>query len=102
MKLSTVCPACSQPVTIWRVMSAPTPWHLRCGNCHVRLRAPGLTVPALVAEVVIGVPLGVFARQMLAAGERREGILSIIAAVAILELVISLVLVNRVKLQAKP
>jgi hypothetical protein len=101
MKLSTLCPACGQPVTIWRVMSAPTPWHLRCGGCHVRLRAPGLTVPALVAAVVIGVPLGVFAQPMLAAGERREGILLIIAAVAVFELIVSFVLVNRVKLVAK-
>jgi len=101
MKVQTSCPACDKPITVWRVMAAPTPWHLKCGSCHARLRAIGLTAPALVVAVLVGLPLAWFVYTKMQVHEGRAALLVAVAAVALVELLLSVVLVNSAKLEPK-
>jgi hypothetical protein len=58
MKTSAPCPACSQSIPLWRVMTAPTPLHLRCPHCLRPLRAKNLTLLMVVGGIALGVLLG--------------------------------------------
>ena len=54
MKYSTPCPACGEPVTLGRIIAAPTPWHLKCSKCKSRLVVRWQT-PIVVSEVAYAV-----------------------------------------------
>jgi hypothetical protein len=101
MKTATSCPACSKPVTLWRVMAAPTPWHLKCGACDARLRVVGLTGPAVAVAVAIALPLGWYAQAMVATGQTRSALVIAVGAIVIFELLMSIVLVNSATLEPK-
>ena len=58
MKTSAPCPVCKKPISVWRVMMAPTPLHLRCPTCLRPLRAKNLTLPFVIGGIAIGVILG--------------------------------------------
>jgi len=101
MKLETPCPACDKPVSMWRVMAAPTPWHVRCGACKASLRPVGATVPALIVAVVAGLAFTLATRPLVAAGEYRRTLLWGAATIVILELVLSFIIINWTKLEAR-
>ena len=52
MKYSTPCPACGEPVTLGRIIVAPTPWHLKCSKCKSRLVVRWQT-PIVVSVIVL-------------------------------------------------
>lgn len=58
MRTTTTCPACEQPVSLWRIMSAPTPVHLYCPSCKTRIRPKGWTIPSIIFAVVMGLVIG--------------------------------------------
>jgi hypothetical protein len=71
MKVTTSvpCPFCTRSISVWRVMTAPTPLHLKCPSCYRPLRARNLTLPLVVAGIAVGVILG----QRLLEQARAEG-----------------------------
>ena len=39
MKTSVICPACQASISVLRIMAAPTPFHVKCPTCRVRVVA---------------------------------------------------------------
>jgi hypothetical protein len=58
MRTSVPCPACQKDISVLRVATAPTPLHLRCPHCLRPLRVRNLTLPLVLAAIVLGVAIG--------------------------------------------
>ena len=102
MKKTTNCPACEQPVSVWRIMSAPTPLHLSCSSCKTKVRPRGWIVPTLIFALVVGIALGLSLTQLY-----RDDHLPLIGAIAIavgilviIEFGLSLLICNKAALEA--
>ena len=55
------CPGCRAPLSVVSIVSAATPYHLKCGACKLPLRVRGWTEPvALAVTVGVGVVLGLW------------------------------------------
>ena len=78
MKTTATCPSCEQSISIWRIMSAPTPVHLFCPSCKAKVRPKGWTIPSLIIALAIGFALGFSLSQFY-----RDDQLSILGAIAI-------------------
>ena len=96
MRISAPCPVCSQPLSVWSVMRAPTPLNLRCGHCLRPLRARNLTLPLVLAGLVFGVLLGkrLIDEARLVGGLPVRGLLLGLALVVAFDLLASLAIVN--------
>lgn len=90
MKTATPCPSCRQPITLGRVLRAPTPFHLSCSGCGARLRVRGTVTPA---ALVIAILLGLVLADVL----RTHGMRALVPTIVIVlvaELVAGLVVLN--------
>jgi hypothetical protein len=103
MKTSATCPACSKPIPLWRVMTAPTPLHLRCPHCLRPLRAKNLTLLMLAAGIALGVILGekLLEEARLENGLPVRGLLLGILIVVVFDFLASLAIVNVGKLSRR-
>jgi hypothetical protein len=55
MKYRTPCPTCGAPVSVWRIMSAPTPFGYKCSKCGKKFCARGWAwITVVVALLAIG------------------------------------------------
>ncbi len=97
MKYRTRCPACDETVSVWRVLAAPSWWHLRCSRCNKRLAT--VWTPALVAltilEIVAAVAGGVAVGFLFVNGISLWYILPLAAVVVLLDLLTSILIVNK-------
>jgi hypothetical protein len=104
MKFSTECPneECKAPLTLWRVMAAPTPFHVKCKRCNAKIRAGGIAWPSIAVSLVLIIGLVVGSQRLQAAGElsRRNGVLLLLGLGFVFELLVSLLVVNKAKLTA--
>ena len=71
MKYSTPCPACGEPVTLGRIIVAPTPWHLKCSKCKSRL------VVRWQTPIVVSVFIGTLAGLIIALLRWGPGVISL-------------------------
>jgi hypothetical protein len=54
------CPGCRAPLSVLSIVSAATPYHLKCGTCKLALRVRGGIEPiALVVACGVGIVIGV-------------------------------------------
>ncbi|NQT73204.1 MAG: hypothetical protein HQ553_10640 [Chloroflexi bacterium] len=102
MKTTATCPACEQPISIWRIVSAPTPIHLSCSSCKTKIRPKGWTILSLITALAIGFALGFSLSRFY-----RDDQLSILGAIAIavgvlivVEFIWGLLICNRATLEA--
>ena len=59
------CPSCQTTLSFWAFLKAPTPFHLRCGNCNQRLRfkqriGSGAIISISLVAATVAVMLGAF------------------------------------------
>jgi hypothetical protein len=100
MKTSVPCPACTKPISVLRVATAPTPLHLRCPSCMRPLRVKNLTLPTVVAGIGFGIYLGqwLLREARLVGGLPVRAMLIAIAVVIVADLAFSFAVVNFGKL----
>jgi hypothetical protein len=103
MTLATPCPLCSKPISLWQVMKAPTPLHLRCPHCLRPLRAKNLTLLMVVGGIALGVLLGqrLLEEARVQNGLPVRGLLVAIGIVLVFDLLASLAIVKVGKLSAR-
>src|SRR5690349_17465671 len=103
MKWTTECPGCKAPLTVWRVMAAPTPFHVKCKKCDARLRTGGVTWPSVAIALLLVLGLAYGSQRLEAGGAltRRNAVILLFGLGAIFELVVSLLVVNRGTLTVK-
>jgi len=83
--VTTVCPACGRPLSLWDVVKAPTPGSLRCGGCRTAL-AFDANLPAIALAAVVALSLLAWLAEPLYAGFAGFGIwpAATVAAIAAL------------------
>jgi hypothetical protein len=100
MKMATACPLCSKPISLWRVLKAPTPLHLRCPHCLRPLRAKNLTLLMVIGGLALGLLLGekLLEQARLEGGLPVRGLLLGLVIVVGFDLLASLAIINVGKL----
>jgi hypothetical protein len=100
MKMATACPQCSKPISLWQVVKAPTPLHVRCPHCLRPLRAKNLTLLIVVAGLALGVLLGqkLLEQARIEGGLPVRGLLLALVIVVGFDLLASFAIVNVGKL----
>jgi hypothetical protein len=93
MKTKTACPSCGDMISIWRIMSAPTPFHLSCGSCKRNVRVQGWTIPGLIIAVILGAILSVWI-FIIADIPLFLGIGLFLIAAVVLEVTVGLLIIN--------
>lgn len=103
MALATPCPLCSKPISLWQVVKAPTPLHLRCPHCLRPLRAKNLTLLMVVGGIALGVLLGqkLLEEARLEGGLPVRGLILGVAIVVVFDLLASLAIVKVGKLSPR-
>lgn len=52
------CPNCSKEMSYLTFIKAPTPWHLKCGNCNQKLKLGKFRVISSLVVFLIGMIMG--------------------------------------------
>jgi ribosomal protein S27AE len=99
MRLSTTCPACGGRITLARVMLAPTPLHLSCGQCGMRLRVRGAVTPIVVA---LAVALGVALVQLIHMIGVAAALVPALGAIVVVDAVASMLVIGVARLEPRP
>jgi hypothetical protein len=95
---SSSCPACRSKISLIQVLRAPTPLHLKCGNCQTRLRAhPALEWSALGVAVVGGIAIG-----HIAVSSGLRAALPVFGGVAAFELAAAIAVAKLSNLEPRP
>lgn len=97
MKAEIPCPACRQPISLWQIMKAPTPFHMSCSNCKSKVRVKDWTWPGLGISCMLGAFLGV-AVIGLHVTDSVHIIIGLVIAAAIMmlgELIAGLLIINK-------
>ena len=56
-----ICPNCSTEMNFATFFKALTPWHLKCNKCKSKLRIKKYRRAAIIAVMIFGMILGIFA-----------------------------------------
>jgi len=103
MKLATSCPSCGKAITLWRIMAAPTPFHLSCKACKSNLRLQnspkGVIIAGAVIIAIVGIGLGLLWHSKHIS--TYTGIAITVAVASISELVASFYVIYKGELVAK-
>lgn len=53
------CPDCQKQVSLAQFLKSPSPWHIKCKNCHERLKAGKPSISVFTLLLVVTVAFGV-------------------------------------------
>lgn len=102
MNFSSKCPSCNADMSIWSMMAAPTPWHLRCPKCRERYQLKGVSAwVILVVAIILGIALGLgiaLVCRMLDVNIV-YGLIAIVVLLVPIEFVMSLIMCNYASLE---